>query len=468
MPVDIIIKNGKVVTGGDVIEADIAIDGEKILAVGNLGELKADKTIDAKGKIVIPGGIDTHSHFELPFMGETPPETWEEGTMASAIGGTTTTIDFAVEGLLPGDGGFDTLKKQLEHADKLSVIDYTTQGVFTKFDDMDKVLSDFKEIVEHGCPGFKEFMIYKNVGIYINDWNLFKVLQGANKHGALVGVHAESADIGENWQAELVAEGKVDFKYHGVAKPNFVEAEAIQRAISIAEFAKSRLYIVHMSTREGVEMVRAARQKGLPIWSETCQHYLSVTDDIYNTDLALYSMCSPPLRKQEDIDALWGGIADGTVSIVGSDHVGYTKAQKEGHSEKFIDVPNGCPGAECRVPIVYSEGVGKGRISLPRFVEVVSTNAAKMFGIYPQKGIIAPGSDADLVIIDPKKEKILNVENLHMKVDWSLYKGMKVKGWPVMTILRGKVMVEDEKFLGKTGDGKFVKGKIEDSVIGSV
>lgn len=179
-------------------------------------------------------------------------------------------------------------------------------------------------------------------------------------------------------------------------------------------------------------------------------------------------MCSPPLRKKEDIDALWQGIADGSVSIIGSDHVGYTKAQKEGHSERFIDVPNGCPGAECRVPIVYSEGVGKGRISLPRFVEVVSTNAAKMFGIYPQKGVIAPGSDADIVIIDPNKEKVLNVENLHMKVDWSLYKGMKVKGWPVMTILRGKIIVENEKFLGKAGDGKFVKGKIEDSVINSV
>jgi len=295
-----------------------------------------------------------------------------------------------------------------------------------------------------------------------------KVLQNAQKLGVLVGVHAENAEIGEPWQAEMINQDKVDYKYHGIAKPNFIEAEAIQRAILIAEYAKSMLYIAHMSTKEGVELIDKSRRKGLSVWAETCPHYLTITDDIYNTDLALYSMCSPPLRTQADIDALWRGLADGSVSIVGSDHVAYTKQQKENHADRFVDVPNGCPGAECRVPIIYSEGVGKGRLNLNRFVEVVSTNVAKMFGIYPQKGVIAPGSDADIVVIDPNKEKVLNHENLHMGTDWSLYRGMKIKGWPVLTILRGKVIVQDEQFLGKAGDGEFVKGNIEPLIINSV
>jgi dihydropyrimidinase len=467
MSIDMIIRNGTVVTGGDVAQTDIAVNNGKILAVGDCALFQADRVVDAKGRIVIPGGIDTHSHYELPFMGETPPETWEQGTAAAAIGGTTTTIDFAIESV-HGTTALEAVKNQLGRAEKLSTIDYATHGVFTDFRDLKKVASDFKGIVEMGVPSFKEFMIYKKQGWYINDWNLLKVLENSQKLGALVGVHAENAEIGESRAAELVSEGKVGYRYHGVAKPNFVEAEAIQRAISIAEFARSRVYIVHTSTREGVELVNDARRRGRPVWSETCQHYLTITRDIYETDLALYSMCSPPLRTKEDIDALWRGLADGSVSIVGSDHVAYTKQQKEKHAERFVDVPNGCPGAECRVPIVYSEGVEKGRLSLPRFVEVVSTNAAKMFGIYPQKGAISPGSDADIVIIDPTKEKTLDHENLHMGTDWSLFRGMKVKGWPAMTILRGKVIVEDEAFLGKAGDGHFVKGNIQDSIINSV
>jgi dihydropyrimidinase len=468
MAIDMIIRGGFVVTGGDVSQTDVAINDGKINAIGNASRLmEADRVINASGMIVIPGGIDTHSHYELPFMGETPPETWEQGTAAAAIGGTTTTIDFAVENV-HGRGATEAVRKQLARAEKLSTIDYTTHGVFTDFQDMTRVAAEFKRIVDMGIPSFKEFMIYRKEGWYISDWNLLKIFQNSEKSGGLVGVHAENAEIGEAWQAELVSQGKVEYKYHGVAKPNFVEAEAIQRAISIAEFAKSRMYVAHMSTREGVELVGKARTRGLPVWSETCQHYLTVTNKVYETELGLYSMCSPPLRTSDDIDALWQGLADGRVSVVGSDHVAYTKKQKEKHSERFVDVPNGCPGAECRLPIVYSEGVEKGRMSLPRFVEVVSTNAAKMFGIYPKKGVIAPGSDADVVIIDPNREKVLDHDRLHMGTDWSLYRGIRVKGWPVMTILRGDVIVEDERFLGKGGQGQFVKGEIQTSVIKTV
>jgi len=464
-----IIEGGKVVSGGQVNETDIAIDEGKIVGLGSKKTFpEADEVIDAKGKIVIPGGIDSHSHFQMPFMGEKPPETWEEGTIATAIGGTTTTIDFAVEGIHPGDNAFEAVKNQMEMADKEAVIDFSTHGVFTDFDDMDKVMELFGDIVDYGVPTFKEFMIYKSQGMYINDYNLLKVLQNAEEHDALVGLHAENAEIGESWQQELVEEGKTDYKYHGVAKPNFVEAEAIQRALSIAEFAGSKTYIVHMSTKEGVDLVKDAKRRGVQAWSETCPHYLTITDDIYDTDLALYSMCSPPLRKQEDIEAMWQGLADGTISIVGSDHVAFTKEQKEAHSDKFVDVPNGTPQAEVRVPIVFAEGVKKGRLSLPRFVEVVSTNVAKMFGMYPQKGLIAPGSDADIVIIDPDRKKSLDHEDLHMGTDWSLYKGMEIEGWPEMTIHNGEVIVKDEEFIGEKGRGEFVKGKIDEEVIASV
>jgi len=466
MTIDLVIENGTVVCLTGVAKTDIAIKGEKILALGSRSAFpKVERVIDANGKIVIPGGIDTHSHFEILFMGERPEETWDIGTVASVIGGTTTTIDFAPQE--KGESLIDAVKKQLSRAKELSVIDYTTTPIITDFSDLDKVLDGMKEVVDYGIPSFKGATIYRKEGWYENDWQLYSILKRVKELGGMMTIHAENCLISEEAQAELVKEGKTDPKYHAIAKPHFVENLAIQTCMMLAEVLETRTYIVHASTREGPEIIASYRKKRLPVFCETCPHYLMLTDNIFEPKFpnGIMYMCSPPLRKKEDIEALWEAIKAGKVHTIGSDHVAFSKKQKEDHCATFVDIPNGFPGCEVRVPIIFSEGVKKRGLSLQRFVEVVSTNAAKLFGLYPKKGVIAPGSDADVVIIDPDKKHSLNAADLHMGTDLSVFEGMEVTGWPVMTILRGKVIVENEKFVGKPGEGEFVKGRIEDYII---
>jgi len=469
MAVDLIIKDGTVVTPGRVIDTDIAIKGEKILALGSASAFpKAERVIDANRKIVIPGGIDPHSHFELSFMGAKPEETWDIGTMASAIGGTTTTIDFASQG--KGESLMEAVKRQFARARELSVIDYTTKPMITDLTDLDRVLEGMKEVVAYGVPTFKAFSIYRKQGWYANDWQLYCFLRQSRELGAMMTLHAENCLIGEEKQAELLRQGKTDPKYHGIAKPNFVENLAIQTCMTLAEALGTKTYIVHTSTKEGPSIIANYRQRGLPVFCETCTHYLWLTEERFEPKFpnGIMFMCSPPLRKQEDVEALWKGIRRGIVHTVGSDHVAFTKKQKEEHCASFVDIPNGFPGCEVRVPVVFQEGVLKRGLSLQKFADVVSTNVAKLFGFYPKKGVIAPGSDADIVIIDPDKKHSLNAADLHMGTDLSVFEGMGVTGWPVVTILRGKVIVENEEFVGKPGGGQFVKGKIEDSVIATV
>lgn len=463
MSIDLIIENGTLALPEGVVKGDIAIDNGKIVAIGTSSVFpKAEEKLDASRKLVLPGAIDSHTHFELPFMGETPPETWGQGSVAALFGGTTTVVDFAIQ--QKGDTLMNAVKEKASRAGSLSAVDYSFHGCFTDFSNVENVIKEIKEAVDYGISSFKEFMIYKKQGWQIEDWNLYLVLQEAQKLSALVGVHAESASIGESMIDKYVQEGKVEAEYHPLSKPNFVEAEAIQRAISIARYAGARLYIVHMSTKEGVSLVKTARSEEAPIYSETCPHYLTLTDEVYSRPNGINYILSPPLRKKEDIEALWRGLADGTVSIVGSDHVAYTIEQKKRHSKTFAEVPNGAGGVETRLPILYSEGVEKGRLSLPKLVEVCCTNSAKLFGMYPKKGTITVGSDADLVVLDPKLEKILSVENLHMGSDYTMFEGMKVKGYPIITILRGNITVKDGEFLGKEGSGQFVKTNIKDEI----
>jgi len=263
---------------------------------------------------------------------------------------------------------------------------------------------------------------------------------------------------------------RTDPKYHGVAKPNFVEDMDIYKLMMVAQELGTKTYIVHTSTQDGPAIIDSFRKKGLPVYCETCTHYLWLTDSTFEPKLprGIMYMCSPPLRKQADIETLWEGIKEGTVQTVGSDHVAFTKAQKEEHCEAFKDIPNGFPGCEARVPIVFQEGVLKRNLSLEKFAELIATNAAKLFGLYPKKGILMPGSDADMVIFDPNKKHSLNAKDLHMGTDLSVYEGMEVTGWPTVTILRGKIIVENEKFIGKKGQGQFVKGKLDDTIMVTV
>ena len=381
---DLIIKNGKVVTPNSVINGDIAVKGEKIAAIGVTNSFQdVKKVVDAEGKIVLPGGIDTHSHFELFFMGAKPPETWAGASIAAAIGGTTTTIDFASQE--KDEYLFDAVKRQLNRADELSVIDFTTTPILCDLTDMKKVLTGMEECVTYGIPSFKGATFYRKVGWYENDWQIYQVMRKAKEIGALMNWHSENCLRGEERQKELINQGKTDPKYHGFAKPNFVEDMDIYKLMMVAQKLGTKTYIVHTTTRDGPTIIDNFRKKDLQVYCETCTHYLLLTDSTFEPKLprGIMYMCSPPLRKQADIEALWDGIKAGTVQTVGSDHVAFTKAQKEEHHDSFMDIPNGFPGNEVRLPIVFQEGVLKRNLSLEKFAEITATNAAKLFGLYP-------------------------------------------------------------------------------------
>ncbi|KXA97166.1 hypothetical protein AKJ39_03615 [candidate division MSBL1 archaeon SCGC-AAA259J03] len=457
MVIDLVINNGKVVTAEGIVEADVAIDGGKVVSLGYKSILPdAEREIDASHKYVIPGGIDPHTHFETPFQGAMPEETWETGTKAAALGGTTSVVKFSIQE--EGSPLMDTVEKDIERASNLSVIDFALHGSFIDVSDIDSVVQEIKPIIGMGVSSFKEFLIYKKQGWMIDDWGLYRVANEVGKNGGILAVHAENAPIGEGLREQMTQEGKTAPEYHPKSKPNFVEAEAIQRAASIANFADSPFYIVHMSTQEGVQILREFQNKGACTFAETCTHYLKFTDKMHKGDMGVLSLMSPPLRKKEDIKTLWNGLSDGTVAMVGSDHAPYSSEPKQkGYQERgFISVPNGAPGVLERLPIMYSEGVRKNRISLSKFVEITSTNPAKLMGMYPQKGTIAPGSDADIVVLDPEKEVTLGAD-WYDDVDWSLYENIKVQGFPQIVLSKGDLIVENDEFYGEAGRGQFIE-----------
>ncbi|MEM2135964.1 MAG: dihydropyrimidinase [Candidatus Jordarchaeaceae archaeon] len=464
---ELVIKNGKVVMPGGVFEANVAVMNGKIVSLGKT-ELKADKIVDAGGKLVLPGLIDSHSHIAQPFQGALPKETWETGSVSAAFGGITTVIDFAAQFdpiTYEKLGVMGDIKRKEEIAGKQSVIDFAFHGIFVDFSDMNAVLREMEEVVKYGYPSFKEFMTY--LLLAISDWNLYLMLNKSREVGATVGVHAENYSLEEGMVKKFVEEGKKEPKYHPLSKPNLVEAEAIQRAIILAEWAKSRIYIAHMSTKEGVELVRNARMRGAAIYAETCPQYLTLTDDLYERPDGANFIISPPLRKKEDNEALWRALAEGYVALYGSDHVPLPSEAKMA-AKSFNETPNGAPGNELMLPILYSEGVNKGRITLPRLVEVSSLNASKLFGLYPKKGLIAPGFDADIVILDHKLKRKVRLEDLHMDIDYVNWEGWELTGWPTMVISRGTLVIEEGQLVGKPGHGKPVRGKTDEEIIKTV
>ncbi|MEM3191181.1 MAG: dihydropyrimidinase [Nitrososphaeria archaeon] len=472
MSFDLFIKNGKVIGPQWVKEVDIGIEGEVITYIGNsLKKYDAARIIDATGKIVSPGGIDPHTHFETNFMGSQVPETWEKGSIAAAFGGTTSVLDFAgLEKEEKGDTIEVMINRKLERAKKLSTIDYAVKPILKNafYKTVDDLSSIIKGLVSTGIPAFKVFMAYRKQGLNTDDMWLYEIMKVVHNENAILQIHAENGMIEEANQNRFISEGKTEAIYHYYAKPNFVENLAIQTAMVLAEVTKSPTYIVHQSTKEGLEIISNYRMKGLSVFDETCPHYLTRTRKYLEDKIkGRHYIMSPPLRDSEDILALWNGLNIGKIQTVGSDHVAYTIAQKEEFAE-FTKVPNGTPGVETRLPIVFSEGVRKGRITLSRFAEVTSTNVAKIFGLYPKKGTIQVGSDADLVLIDPNFEHKMRAEDLHTDSDLSIYDDMTSKGWPTHTILRGEVIVEDGSFYGKAGNGKYLTGKVDTSLLAGV
>ena len=451
---DTVVRNGTVVTATETYQADIGLEEGKIAALGR--GLGGVEIIDAQGKYVFPGAIDVHTHFELPSLGTVSADDFETGSIAAACGGTTTFIDFADQG--KGESLHQALEIRMERAKGKAAIDY---GFHVAITDMtDEVMNvEMAQMVEQGVTSFKLYMAYK--GTYMaDDETLFKSLLKAKELGALIMVHAENGDLLHYLINRHVAEGKKEPIWHARSHPPEAEAEATGRAIILAALAGAPIYIAHLSTAQALEKVKEARDKGQPVRAETCPQYLFFNIEHYNLpnfEGAKY-VISPPLREKGNGDCLWKGLASGDLQVVSTDHCSFNfVGQKDMGRDDFSKIPNGMPGVETRVPLIYHFGVNEGRFSINRFVELVSTNPARLFGLAPEKGTISIGADADLVIFDPQKEVRLSVENLHMNVDHSPYGHITVRGYPVMVMQRGKIIVKDGQFVGQVGAGQFLR-----------
>jgi dihydropyrimidinase len=451
-----LIKNGTIVTATDTFEAEILIENGKIVAMGHQLDPVGAEVIDANGCYIFPGGIDPHTHLEMPFGGTVSKDDFETGTIAAAFGGTTTVIDFC----LTNKG--EPLKKAINtwHAkskDK-AVIDYSFHLMIAEMND--DVLNELPKVIdEEGITSFKVFMAYKNV-FQADDETLFRTLVAAKELGALVMVHAENGDVIDYLTKKALTEGKTDPIYHALTRPPEVEGEATGRAAELTGLAQSQLYVVHVSCAEAVEKITQARNRGFDVWGETCPQYL-VLDQSYlekpNFEGAKY-VWSPPLREKWHQDVLWNALKNGQLQTLGSDQCSFDfKGQKELGRGDFTKIPNGGPFIEDRVSVLFSEGVKKGRITINQFVDIMSTRIAKLFGLFPKKGTIAVGADADLVIFDPNVERTISASTHHMAVDYNAFEGLKVTGEPVSVLCRGEFVVRDKQFVGKLGYGKYLK-----------
>ena len=456
MGFDTIIVNGRVATATDTYTSDVAISQGKISAVGqSLPRDNATKIIDAAGKFVFPGGIDVHTHLDMPFGGTTSADDFETGTRAAAFGGTTTLIDFAIQ--YKGQTLRTAFDTWMQKASGKAVCDYAFHCIIT--DLAGAQLEEMNALVREGVTSFKLFMAYPGV-FMLDDASIFKALRATSKNGGLVCMHAENGGAIDVIVQQALAEGKKAPKYHALTRPTTAEAEAVSRAIALAEMAGAPVYIVHLSCNDALEKVREARDRGLPVYAETCPQYLYLS--LENMDAPGFEgakyVFTPPLREKWNQEKLWNGLKTDHLQVVSTDHCPFCfKEQKELGRDDFTKIPNGGPGIEHRMSLIYSGGVAGGRFSVNRFVELVSTTPAKLFGLYPRKGTIAVGSDADLVIFDPNRRHTISVKTHHMRVDYSMFEGIEVTGVPDAVLSRGQVVVEGDKFLGRAGAGDYLK-----------
>lgn len=451
-----IIKNGTIVTAVDTYNADILIENEKIKTISN--EINDDEAeiIDAKGCYVFPGGIDPHTHMEMPFGGTVTKDDFESGTIAAAHGGTTTIIDFCLTE--KGKPLKSAIQKWHDKSKDKAVIDF---GFHLQISEINEdVLKEIPYVInEEGITSFKVFMAYKNV-LQADDETLFQTLITAREQGALVMVHAENGDVIDYLTKKALAEGNTEPIHHALTRPPEIEGEATGRAAKLTALADSQLYVVHVTCKEAVEQIADARSKGFRVWGETCPQYL-VLDQSYmekpDFEGAKY-VWSPPLRDKSNQEVLWNALKTGQLQTIGSDHCSFDfYGQKDLGKGDFTKIPNGGPFVEDRFSILFSEGVKKGRITVNEFVNMVSTQAAKLFGLFPQKGTIAPGCDADIVLFDPNVERTISQKTHHMDVDYSALEGMKVTGQPITVLSRGEYVIKNKQFVGNPGTGNFLK-----------
>ncbi|MDR3617395.1 MAG: dihydropyrimidinase [Candidatus Obscuribacterales bacterium] len=451
-----LIKNGRIVTAVDDYVADILIEDEKISVIGANLTMEADATIDAKDRLVVPGGIDAHTHMDMPFGGTTSADDFETGTRAAAHGGTTTIIDFAIQN--KGDSIINALDVWHAKAQGKTAIDYAFHMIVT---DMPRErLVDMKRLIDdEGVTSFKMFMAYPGV-LLVDDATIFRGMSYAAEHGGLICMHAENGMVINEIVERALAAGHTAPKYHALTRPTLAEAEGANRAIALAEMAGSPVYIVHLSCYDALKKVQEARDAGIPAYAETCPQYLFL-DYSYmegeGFEGAKYVM-TPPLRDKSNQEKLWTGIRMNDLQVISTDHCPFCfKDQKELGRDDFSKIPNGGPGVETRMSLIYNGGVVAGRINVNRFVEITSTAPAKIFGLFPRKGTIAVGSDADIVIFNPEKKMTLSAKTHHMNVDYNCYEGMEVQGVTETVLSRGKVIIDKQNYVGHAGDGKFQK-----------
>ncbi len=452
-----LIKNGRIVTAVDDYKADILIEGETISIIGQSLVMEADKVIDAAGRLVIPGGIDPHTHMDMPFGGTTSADDFLTGTQAAAHGGTTTIIDFAIQ--TKGQSMLAALETWHSKAAGKAAIDYGFHMIVTDLTPKDHV-PEMRQLMKHeGVLSCKLFMAYPGV-LLVDDATIFRAMTIAGEEGGLICMHAENGIVINEIVAKALAEGKTAPKYHALTRPTKAESEGVHRAIALAEMAGTPVYIVHLSSADALKQVKIARDEGVPAFAETCPQYLFLDYSYYEKEGfegAKYVM-TPALREKWNQDELWTGLRMNDLQLVSTDHCPFCfKDQKQLGKDDFSKIPNGGPGVENRMSLIFNGGVAQGRITLNRFVEITSTAAAKIFGLFPKKGTIAVGSDADIVIFDPDKKMTISAKTHHMNVDYNCYEGMEVTGVSDIVLSKGKVIIEDGKYLGKPGYGSYLK-----------
>ena len=455
----VLVTNGYIVTADDAFHGDILIDGERIAAVGAPGTfaaMQADTVLDAQGKYVFPGAIDVHTHMELPLPTTVASDDFETGTIAAACGGTTTILDFANQ--RRGQSLPEALQSWHSKAGGKAVIDYGFHMCITDLAAGPEAAMD--EMIDAGVTTFKLLMAYPGT-FMVDDETIYRVLRRSARLGGLVMVHAENGIAIDFIVRETVAAGHREPMYHALSRPAMLEGEATQRAITLATLTESPLYVVHVSCAHSLRAVAAARVKGLPVWGETCPQYLYLDDSCYaapDFEGAKF-VCTPPMRSDADNEALWLGLQRRELSVVSTDHAAFNYAgQKELGRDDFTKIPNGIPGVEHRVMLLY-QGVRTGKLTLSHFVDLVSTMPAKLFGLFPRKGVIAPGSDADLMIFDPERTMTISATNQHQRVDYTPYEGMQVQGVPETVLRRGRVIVQNGEYIGGKGGGQFLRRK---------